>query len=87
MQRAVVAFEADEYDLAAGNGWSVTIVGECSEIEEPGQVARLSKLVSRHWAPDGDDRFMRISIAGVAGRGFSRPGETAGTLTVRAFCR
>lgn len=74
VQRAVVAFEADEYDPAAGNGWSVTIVGECSEIEEPGQVERLSKLVSRRWAPDGDDRFVRISIAGVAGRRIQPPG-------------
>ncbi len=68
VERAVVAFEADEYQAAAGGGWSVTIVGECSEIEEPSQVERLSTLVPKHWAPDGNAHFARISIAGVTGR-------------------
>jgi uncharacterized protein len=68
VERAVVAFEADEYEPAAGSGWSVTIVGECSEIEEPGQLERLSKLVPKRWAPDGDGHLVRISIAGVTGR-------------------
>jgi len=68
VDRAVVAFEADEYDQVAGSGWSVTIVGECSEIEDPGQVDRLSALVPRRWAPGGDQRFVRISLAGVTGR-------------------
>jgi len=65
---AVVAFEADELDTTAGSGWSVTVVGECSDISEPGHVKRLSTLVSRRWVTDGDDHFVRISIAGIAGR-------------------
>ncbi|HUK70860.1 MAG TPA: pyridoxamine 5'-phosphate oxidase family protein [Streptosporangiaceae bacterium] len=68
VERAVVAFEADDYEPAAGSGWSVTIVGECSEIEDPGQRERLSNLVPRRWAPDGKSHLVRISIAGVTGR-------------------
>ncbi len=68
-----MAFEADEYEPAAGSGWSVTIVGECSEIEEPGQLERLSKLVPKRWAPDGDGHLVRISIAGVTGRRIAAP--------------
>jgi nitroimidazol reductase NimA-like FMN-containing flavoprotein (pyridoxamine 5'-phosphate oxidase superfamily) len=68
VERAVVAFEVDDYDPAAGSGWSVTVVGECSGIEEPGQVERLSALVPRHWARDGNGRFVRISLADVTGR-------------------
>lgn len=68
VERAVVAFEVDDYDPAAGSGWSVTVVGECSGIDEPGQVERLSALVPKHWARNGDDRFVRISLAGVTGR-------------------
>ncbi len=74
VERAVVAFEADEYDPVAGSGWSVTVVGECSEIEEPGQVERLSALVPKHWARDGGHRFVRISLAGVTGRRVHPPG-------------
>ncbi len=73
VERAVVAFEADEYEPAAGSGWSVTIVGECSEIEEPGQLERLSKLVPKRWAPNGDGHLVRISIAGVTGRRIATP--------------
>jgi uncharacterized protein len=80
VERAVVAFEADDYDPAAGSGWSVTIVGECSEIEEPGHIERLSALVPSHWAPDGHHHFVRISVAGVTGRRIHPPdrGNQAG---------
>jgi uncharacterized protein len=68
VQRAVVAFEADAYDPDAGTGWSVSIVGECSHVSNPAEIARLSVLVPRHWAPEGDCHLVRISIAGVSGR-------------------
>lgn len=68
LQRAVVAFEADEYDAATGTGWSVTIVGESSNVDDPAQVERLSGLVRRCWALNGKDHFIRISVASVVGR-------------------
>jgi hypothetical protein len=67
IQRAVVAFEADEYDPADGTGWSVMIVGASSDVSEPCDVERLSPLVGRRWAPDGQDHFVRIGISAVAG--------------------
>ncbi len=74
VERAIVAFEADEYDPAAGSGWSVTLVGECSDIEEPGQLERLSTLVPRHWVPNGDHHLVRISVADVTGHRIHPPG-------------
>lgn len=71
VQRAVVAFQADEYDPAGGTGWSVTIVGESADVEEPDEVKRLATLVGRHWTPDGIDHFVRIGIVGVTGRRIS----------------
>jgi uncharacterized protein len=68
VQRVVVAFEADGYDPATGTGWWVTVVGDSTDVGEPHEVERLSRLVSRHWASDGDDHFVRIRIGGVAGR-------------------
>lgn len=68
LQRAVVAFEADEYDAATGTGWSVTVVGESCAVDDPAQVERLSGLVPQHWALNGKDHFVRISVASVAGR-------------------
>lgn len=68
VDNAVVAFEADEYDPAAGTGWSVAVVGKCEPVSEPREIARLSGLVPLHWAPVGAGRFVRISIAELSGR-------------------
>ena len=68
VEHAVVAFEADEYDAAAGTGWSVTVVGESSGVAEPAEVKRLSGIIREHWCTDGKDHLVRIGIASVAGR-------------------
>jgi uncharacterized protein len=68
VENAVVAFEADEYDPAAGTGWSVAVIGKCVTVSEPGDVERLSRRVPPHWAPIAPGRFVRISIAELSGR-------------------
>ena len=73
IERAVVAFEADEYDAAAGTGWSVTIVGESFDVAKPNEVARLSGLVREHWAQDGKDHLVRISTPSVTGHRICPP--------------
>ena len=58
---AVVAFEADQLDLAGQAGWSVTAVGPSSEVTDPGELARLRTIGLRSWAPGTRDHFIRIS--------------------------
>ena len=65
---AVVAFEADQLDLADQAGWSVTAVGPSSEVTDPGELARLRAIGLTSWAPGERDHFIRISPVMLNGR-------------------
>ena len=65
---AVVAFEADQLDLAGQSGWSVTAVGPSSEVTDPGELARLRTIGLKPWAPGERDHFIRISAVMLNGR-------------------
>ena len=65
---AVVAFEADQVDLADQSGWSVTAIGPSREVTDPGELARLRTLGLRSWAPGERDHFIRISPVMLNGR-------------------
>jgi hypothetical protein len=65
---AVVAFEADQVDLAGQSGWSVTAVGPSCEVTDPGELARLRTIGLRSWAPGERDHFIRISPVMLNGR-------------------
>jgi uncharacterized protein len=67
-RRAVVAFQADDLDLVRRSGWSVTVVGRCEEVTDPGDIARLDRLRLELWAPGARDHFIRIVPAIVTGR-------------------
>jgi uncharacterized protein len=67
-RRAVVAFQADDLDLVRRSGWSVTVVGRCEEVTDPGDIARLDRLRLESWAPGARDHFIRIVPAIVTGR-------------------
>ena len=58
---AVVAFEADQLDLAGQAGWSVTAIGPSSEVTNPDELARLRAIGLKSWAPGTRDHFIRIS--------------------------
>ena len=65
---AVVAFEADQLDLAAQSGWSVTAIGPSSAVTDPGELARLRAIGLSSWAPGTRDHFIRISPVMLNGR-------------------
>ncbi|MBO0830234.1 MAG: pyridoxamine 5'-phosphate oxidase family protein [Streptosporangiales bacterium] len=65
---AVVAFEADEIDVAARTGWSVIVVGQAAVVTDAGSVAKLSALPLVSWAPSSRDRFIRVDVTHVTGR-------------------
>jgi hypothetical protein len=65
---AVVAFEADQVDLAGQSGWSVTAIGPSREVTGPGELARLRTIGLSTWAPGARDHFIRISPVMLNGR-------------------
>jgi uncharacterized protein len=65
---AVVAFEADQLDLAGQGGWSVTAIGPSSEVTDPGDLTRLQAIGLTSWAPGTRDHFIRISPVMLNGR-------------------
>jgi len=65
---AVVAFEADQLDLAGQAGWSVTAVGPSSEVTDPVELARLRAIGLKSWAAGTQDHFIRISPVMLNGR-------------------
>jgi nitroimidazol reductase NimA-like FMN-containing flavoprotein (pyridoxamine 5'-phosphate oxidase superfamily) len=65
---AVVAFEADEFDLTTHTGWSVTIVGTAQEVTDPAEIARLEDIGLATWAPGEHKHFVRIKPGIITGR-------------------
>jgi nitroimidazol reductase NimA-like FMN-containing flavoprotein (pyridoxamine 5'-phosphate oxidase superfamily) len=65
---AVVAFEADELDVARRAGWSVTIVGTAREVTDPADVARLRQAGLGPSAPGEREQFVRITPGIITGR-------------------
>jgi hypothetical protein len=68
---AVVAFEADQLDLAGQSGWSITAIGPSREVTDPDEVARLQTIGLRSWAPGTRDHFIRFSPVMLNGRHLS----------------
>src|SRR4029450_8544636 len=44
MKDSVVAFQVDEIDAASHTGWSVTAIGQATEVRDPGELARVTRL-------------------------------------------
>jgi uncharacterized protein len=55
----LVAFQADEIDPVARTGWSVSVTGRASVVQDPAAQARLRELVTP-WAPGDKEHFLRI---------------------------
>lgn len=64
----IVAFEIDDIDTEAGRGWSVVTVGPARRATDPAEIARLSALPLRSWAPGERDRFIVIRPQLITGR-------------------
>lgn len=65
---AVVAFEVDGLDPATRTGWSVMVLGVCSEITADEDLVRAGELDLDPWAPMGMDHFVRIHATEISGR-------------------
>ncbi len=68
VDHAVVAFEVDEIDLISHTGWSVVVTGVAREVTDPAALARLQLLPIPHWAPEGGDHFVTLSLDLLTGR-------------------
>ena len=73
----VVAFEIDDFDIAARTGWSVVVVGRARRVTAPGQLAALEALPLHSWAPGVRDVFIRIRSDLVTGRRIRGTGAPA----------
>jgi hypothetical protein len=65
-----VAFEADGYDAAAGEAWSVVIKGHAVEIEQIHQLFAAVDLPLFPWNASPKGRFVRIEPSEISGRRF-----------------
>jgi len=80
--QAVVAFEADGYDVRTRSGWSVLVNGRAHAIYERMEIQRLSRLGLRLWVSDTDRPFwIRIRPASISGRRIPAPEDGFGRLT------
>jgi uncharacterized protein len=68
VRQAVVAFEADDVDVFAGSGWSVTVIGHAREVTEPEELAVLRGLLLTSWAPGPLEHLICVKIELVSGR-------------------
>lgn len=75
VDNAVVAFEADQFDLAARTGWSVIVTGRATLVTDPREYERLSTSGPRSWAPTPDGVFIRIDPELISGRALEDNGR------------
>jgi uncharacterized protein len=64
---SVVAIEADHFDRATGEGWSVILQGIAEEITDPVHRARANGQVPR-LVPGDLDVFVRVPMTNISGR-------------------
>jgi nitroimidazol reductase NimA-like FMN-containing flavoprotein (pyridoxamine 5'-phosphate oxidase superfamily) len=64
----VIAFEADEFDVATRSGWSVVVTGRATVVTDPAEHDRLSQCGPTSWMPLRDAVFVRIDSEMVTGR-------------------
>lgn len=71
-----VAFEVDEFDPARRAGWSVVVRGVAEVVDDPGEVAGLTKLGVWPWADMVQrNRWVRIRAFSITGRVVVHPSD------------
>ncbi len=68
-----VAFEIDEFDKAAREGWSVLIQGPAHHLDSPQEQAAAREAGVEPWPGGQKEHFIRIDPARITGRRISRP--------------
>ena len=53
VRRSVVALQVDDYDPAAGTGWSVTVVGPSRVVRDPDEIRALYGGLPDRWTRPG----------------------------------
>lgn len=69
-----VAFEVDDLDPAAHEGWSVLIQGSAHHVTEEEERAEVARTGVRPWPGGRRDLFMRVLPTRITGRHISRGG-------------
>jgi nitroimidazol reductase NimA-like FMN-containing flavoprotein (pyridoxamine 5'-phosphate oxidase superfamily) len=67
-----VALEADELDDRLTSGWSVVVVGNAEQVQDPTEASDLFRRMPQPWAPGGRPVLVRIVPEQVTGRRFSK---------------
>lgn len=70
---AVVAFEADDFDVRRRSGWSVMVTGRAVAVTDPENVARLRTLALDPWVPNRPEHYVQVSLDLVTGRRVPEP--------------
>ena len=65
---AVVAFEVDDFDATARNGWCVTITGQARQVTDPLELERLRALELAPYAGGDRNNFVVVPVELVSGR-------------------
>ena len=71
-----VAFEIDDFDVAAREGWSVLLQGPAHHLDSESERAEATAVGVVPWAGGDRDHFIRITPARVTGRRIRRPAGT-----------
>jgi nitroimidazol reductase NimA-like FMN-containing flavoprotein (pyridoxamine 5'-phosphate oxidase superfamily) len=71
-----VAFEIDNFDSAAREGWSVLIQGAAHHVDSDAERAAALEAGVESWPPGPREHFIRISPARVTGRRIRQGGST-----------
>ena len=68
----VVAFEADSYDPATCEGWSVGVVAPCRLVEDEIEIKELDALGFTPWTHEDGGRYIALPMDLVDGRALVR---------------
>lgn len=68
MDRAIVAFEVDDYDPDLRTGWSVVLIGLARVIRDRDELAQLDDLPLMPWATGDRPHFIKVEPSMVSGR-------------------
>ncbi|MEV5752477.1 pyridoxamine 5'-phosphate oxidase family protein [Actinoallomurus sp. NPDC052308] len=72
-----VAFEIDEIDMAAREGWSVLIQGSAHHVDDEAERASLSRAGVEPWPGGERELFLRVVPSRITGRRIRRADRPA----------
>jgi len=71
-----VAFEVDQFDLDAREGWSVLVQGPAHHLDSESERAEARSAGVEPWAGGQREHFIRITPARITGRRIRRAADT-----------